>query len=840
MRERKDYLEKGLTFLRASQLLESQGENVLPKGKRISRFEILLEQVKSPLVYILIFAFLVTVFLREYTDALVILLAVLVNTVLGFWQEWKAERSLEALRRMIRPRARVVRDGKVQTIEARFLVVGDVVILERGEQVPADGVVVEAVDLSMEEAILTGESKAAGKIAMTEALKEKELLKGENLGFMGTMVASGRGKMVVTKTGRETRMGGIAKSLYEVREEKTPLQEQVAGLAKFLAILLGVLCLLIFLGGELQGKDFEEMFLMAVAIAVAAIPEGLVVSLTVILALGMQRILTKKALVRKLLAAETLGSVTTICADKTGTLTEGKMKVSQVEVIDETKAAWVAYLCNNLSDSLEVALKDWVSVLERKKQMTWGMFKESRRVEEIPFDEGKKFMATMVEIEGEKMVLVKGAPEVVLQMTNGKWRMENEKKINKRISEMGEKGLRIIALAWKKTEEGKIENEISNLEWIGVLGLEDPVREGVVDALRLVEKAGIKIKVITGDYQATAEAVIRKLGLLDGGLRSMSGDELEKISEKEFVKIIDGVVLFYRTTPEQKLKIVGVLKKKGEVVAMTGDGVNDAPALKRADIGVVVSEASDVAKETADMVLLDNNFGTIAAAVEEGRGIFENIKKVVLYLLSDTFTEVILVGGSILFVLPLPILPAQILWVNLIEDSLPGMALAFEPKDEGMMKEKPRRLGMPILDSELKVIIFIIGIMTDLILFGLFFFFLWRGEELSWIRTMIFVGLGIDSLFYIFSCKTLKKSLWRESFWNNKFLIVSVLIGFLLLSGAVYLPGLQQLLGTVALSWLDWLILAGVGLLDVGLIEITKWIFIKQQKTYNLEQLTNK
>jgi len=577
---------------------------------------------------------------------------------------------------------------------------------------------------------------------------------------------------------------------------------------------------------------------------VAAIPEGLVVTLTGILALGMQRILRQKAVVRRLLAAETLGSVTVICADKTGTLTEGKMRVVKAVVNEEQPEAeeWLvkaAVLCNDMRDPLEEAMMKWAE--ENLKFKIENLKSDYPRVDEVPFSPKTKIIATLhrysrsgrMDSPGvEDLVLfVSGAPEVVIskcQMSNGKcqiWR--------KRFEEYGRRGYRLVGFAYKKFENWKlkIENsDLKNLEWLGILVYEDPPRKGVKEALEECQKAGIKVKVITGDYLPTALALLEKLKVKSEKLKvneMITGEELEKISEEELRKKVGNIVLFARTDPQQKLKIVRALKENGEVVAMMGDGVNDAPALKQADIGIVVSEASDVARETADMVLLDSNFATIVHAVEEGRNIFENVKKVCLFLLSDSFMEVILIGGAILLGLPLPVTAAQILWVNLIEDSLPAIALAFEPKERRLMSQPPRPKNAPILDSELKFLIFIIGIFLNIFLLALFYWLTRGWLHLHYIQTVMFVALGIDTIFVTFSCRSLRQAIFQYNPFANKVLNGAILFGFLLLLAGVYLPGLQKLLGTHPLGWEEWVFILALGIISLLAIEGGKLVFVK-------------
>lgn len=825
LRQTQDELLKGLTLEEAQKRLEKFGPNELAEPREFSEIKLFLSQFKSPLVYILLFAGLVTLFLREFTDSIVIFAAVFLNTILGFWQERKAQRALIALRTFLAPKAKVIRDSKQQEIDASELVPGDLVILTIGTRVPADGVLVEATDLTVNEAILTGESMPVGK----KAARNIEKAKKENQAFMGTTVVTGIAKMIVTKTGMETEMGKIGKRVKEVEEEKTPLQVQLSRLARILAIVVGAITLLIFLFGEFLGYELLEMFTTSVAIAVAAIPEGLVVTLTVILALGMQRILKRKAIVRKLLAAETLGSVSVICADKTGTLTEGQMRVVKDDFVNKKLGQEGAILCNDTRDPLEVAMWEWAEKeLKAQKLNVKSIQEKYPRLDEIPFSPKYKYIATL----HPGLLFVSGAPEVIL--SKSKLTNDSLKVWQKKLDSYGKKAFRVVGFSYKRVEKGKKkikDEDLKDLEWLGLLVYEDPVRTGVKTALDECQRAGIKFKVITGDYASTAIAVLKQLDLkFDPETQVIGGEELEKISQGELKKRVDDIVLFTRTDPEQKLKIVQALKEKGEVAAMTGDGVNDAPALKAADIGIVVGEASDVAKETADIVLLDSDFSTIVHAVEEGRAIFENIKKVVLYLLSDSFTEIVLIGGSLLLKLPLPVTAAQILWVNLVEDTLPGIALAFEPEEKEVMNEPPRPRGAPILDLELKTLIFIIGIFTDLVLFALFYWLLRGFLHLHHIQTVMFVALGIDSLFYVFACRSFRKPIFAKNPFENKFLIFSVGLGFLLLILAVYLPFLQPLLRTHALGVKEWLVLFSLGIFNLLAIEITKWIFVLRGK----------
>jgi Ca2+-transporting ATPase len=799
----------GLTASQARVRLEKFGPNELPDETPPSKLRLVFAQFKSPLIYILVIAAVITVLLGDFVDAAAIAAAILVNTVLGFVQETKAQDALAALKKVLSPRAAVLRDGQKLTIDAAELVVGDVVIVNRGEKIPADGELLEAVNLLTNEAILTGESEAVAK----DQVDRKEV-------FMGTTVVGGHGKFVVTKTGQATRVGKIASTLEATKEGPTPLQRRLNKLSRVLAAVVAGLSLLIFAIGVFRGHSLLEMFTTSVAIAVAAIPEGLVISLTVILSLGMQRLLQQKALVRKLMVAETLGSTTVICADKTGTLTKGQMEVVHWELTDQEKGLKVAIVCNNLADPTELAL--WEKARGEDSVDPELVRDQNPRIAELPFNSRRKLMAVLTE-KGE--VLVKGAPEVILR---GSALGIKEKHQWQRLAESwAASGFRLLALGYAPAAGRSLNEELlrSGLEFVGLVAFSDPIRPEVRKSLEQAREAGVQVKVITGDYRKTAEAVLQRLGFSLGPENIIEGRLLGKLSSKELQHRVKKVVLFARSSPEHKLKIVQALQQNGEVVAMMGDGVNDAPALKKAEIGIVVNEAAEVSKETADMVLLDSNFQTIIAAIEEGRVIFENIKKVVLYLLADSFTEVVLIGVTILLGLPLPILPAQILWVNIIEDGLPGVALAFEQGERDLLKRPPRPRAAPIIDKELRTIIFIISSLTNIALLGAFGYLLRNYPDLDFVRTVIFAIHGINSLLYIFSCRSLHRNIWEEPIFANKFLVGSVVVGFGLLLVSIYNPFLQSVLRTKPLSLSFWGLILALGAVDLVAIEVVKRFF---------------
>lgn len=843
-------LREGLSEAEAGERLGNFGPNAIRKKETIQSLSILLSQLRSPLIYILLFAVVITIFLGDYIDAGVIGLAVFINATLGFYQEYKAQRALVALRELLSLKATVIREGQRVSIEAGGVVPGDICLVGLGERIPADGVVIGEEEFSVTEAILTGESlpvhKNAVKIRSLDGEDIAEVrrkwggLERDLRVFAGTIVTSGTATIMVVVTGAESEVGKIAETLAETREEATPLQKRIAHISNQIAILVGIIALVLFVLGIVIGNGeggflerFRVMFTTAVAVAVAAIPEGLAVSLTVILAIGMQRILKRRALVRRLVAAETLGSVTVICADKTGTLTEGMMRVTKAEFTDRERGVLAAVHSNDRRDPLEIAMWEWVHETQGKDPQ--HMVEINRRLDAIPFSPKEKFSAKLT----ERGVYVIGAPEVVLSFSDLSG--SATQRWLRKFDEYGYLGYRLVGLAFRerKAREYRLTAKSikRGLTWLGILVYEDPIREGVKEALAEARKAGIKVKVITGDYRATAEAVLERLGLLTQREKLASPyplvieeEEIEALTVEELRGRVEHAVLFARIDPVQKLKIVEALQANGEVVAMTGDGVNDAPALKRADIGIVVSGATDVSKETADMVLLDDNFSTIVAAVEEGRGIFENIRKVILYLLSDSFSEVILVLGSILLRVPLPLTAAQILWINLITDGFPNLALTVEPKDGDLMRQQPRDRREPLVDYDIKLLVVLISAVTGIATLLAFLWF-WRyfGDAES-ARSVVFVMLGVDSLIYVFSARSLRRPIWKTPLLSNPWLLLAVIGGFFLQLGALYLPFLRMVLETRELAPVEWIVVLVEVVLVIGIIELVKWKFLEHKR----------
>jgi len=747
----------GLTEAEASERRKTYGFNKLPDEKRRTRLEIYFSQFKNPLIYIICAAGAIALVIGEINDAIIIGAVIFLDSVIGYFQEYKADEAVNALKNLIKERATVFRDGVRRDLDAKELVPGDIVVINDGDKIPADGKVLESVFLTVNEAILTGES---------EPIPKKE----DDRAFMGTMAYSGRGMMEVTSIGANTELGKIAGSIAAMEEEQTPLQMRLEKFAKFLTYLVIAITVAIFTVGVLYGFPVLEMITVSIVLAVAAIPEGLIIAVTLVLVLGMRGILRRQGLVKKLLAVETLGSVTTICTDKTGTLTEGVMKVVRFEFKDKEKAARVLALCNNQADGLEAALWNHVKTLGYNPE---ELNKTHTRIYEVPFNSEKKYMLTVNEIGGVETVLIKGAPEILMDFcdisADDRTAVENE------VSEWAEEGLKPLAVIYR--ESGSPKN-LGDFEWIGLIGIQDPVRSSVKNAIDLCRRAGIDVKVITGDYRGTAEKVANAIGLSTGPGQVVEGKVLDEMSEQELAERIKEVTVFFRVVPSQKLKIVGALQAKGEVVAMIGDGVNDAPALKKANIGVSVGGATDVAKETASLILLDNNFGTLVNTVEEGRIIFENIKKLVAYVLSNSFSEITLIFGAMLLGLPAPLTVAQILWIHLICDGPSDIVLGFE-RETGLMNNPPKRLNEDIVDRRGKLFIPAISVSSGFVCLWLFRNTILGHGEVAMAQSIIFTALGTMELIYIFSFRSFHKSvLMKGSFLSNRWLFASVAFGF--------------------------------------------------------------
>jgi P-type Ca2+ transporter type 2C len=863
--------KEGLSNSEVKKKLNKFGFNLLAQASKFSLVNLFLSQFRSTLIIVLIVAGFISIFFGEYVDAYVIFAAVFINVIVGFIQEFKANKSLEKLNKIVRQETLVFRDGIEKKIESKLLVPGDIIVLESGNRVPADARLVEINDFEVNEATLTGESwpvkKALNNLDVGTVLAERV-----NMVFMGTLVVEGRARAIIVSTGFNTEMGKITVMLKETKEAKTPLQQKLDSFAKTITKIIALLALAVFAFGVFKGHEVVEMFTLAVAIAVSAIPEGLVISMTMILTVGMQRILKHKGLVRRLVSAETLGSTTVICTDKTGTLTEGEMRVTNIvtnkfqldlstntlrdlEANEEiTLITEIAFFCNDAAvQNPEASGEDWVVLGSptEKALMIFGSNdpdieddrKKMQRVEEITFDHSRKFMITRHHYDAKyDIVFIKGAPERILAYSNRYLRDNKPVKMtgvrhdyfDNQWQVLSKQGLRVLAGAYQLIPKNyekfdSFKDNPRDFIFAGIWGLSDPLRKETKQTLKSTLKAGINTVIITGDNKFTAQKIGKDLGLVFKNDNVVTGDELLKMTDEELKKRVKDIKVYARVSPSDKLRIIKAWQSRGEVVSMTGDGVNDAPALKAADIGVAVSSGSDVAKETADLVLLDNNFGTIVMAIKQGRVIFANLRKVILYLLSDSFSEIIIIVGSLILQIPLPLLAAQILWVNLVDDGFPALALTMEPEDEKIMNQKPGKMK-ELLDFESKFMIGIVSTITGLSSLGLFWYF-WKStgdEDLA--RTVTFTTLAITTLFYVFSIKSLEHNIFKSKPFKNKYLNGAVLIGLLTQLVAIYTPFLNRMLRTVPLGWKEWEIILASILVVIILIEITKAVFIYYQK----------
>ncbi|MCU0679641.1 MAG: cation-translocating P-type ATPase [Planctomycetes bacterium] len=861
--------------------MKKHGLNELPKPKPLSQVEIFFSQFNNALVYILLIAGGFSLILKSYVDAGVIFGAVFLNIIIGFFQENKANQAIAKLRQLVEHKALVIRGGREMIIDSPLLTVGDIIILQPGNRVPADGRLVECVDLAVNESGLSGESMPAQK-ALGEEPPGAALADRKNMVYAGTTILSGQGRAVVTAVGNQTEIGRIAEMVNEAKEEKTPLQLRLGRFSRQLGMMFAVICAVIVLIGVAQGRSFLVMVNTGVAVAVAAIPEGLTIAVTVILALGMQQILKEKALTRKLVAAETLGSTTVICTDKTGTLTEGKMHVSHIvigekefnlaavgkkheeEALGLNLALQASLLCNdafieNPRDELAIwriagsptdaaLLSAAVQAGLRREEL----LKIEPKIAELPFQSDRKFMITIHDRTSRDYIMYeKGAPEKILAKCV-KYHEDGEiavlsAPVRLRLGATYEKltgsGLRVVAVASRIIKkEGNFKNLSSgtvawpevdqNLTFIGFMAIKDPLRPEAKETIRLARQAGIRTVVITGDHKLTAKAIAAEVGLKVKTDNILLGDELDRMSDERLKKIVKNIDIYARVSPHHKLRIVKAWQERGEVVAMTGDGINDSPALKAADIGISLGTGSDIAKETSDIVLLDNNFKTIVSAVRQGRVIFKNIRKVVTFLLSDGFSEMTLVIGSLFFNLPLAILPAQILWINIVNDGLPNYSLAKETGGDNVMEEKPIKKSEPILNCQMKYIIFGAGLFRDLALFGVFLYLYRIGQDITYLRTLMFACLGVKSLMSIFSLRAFRRPIWRLNPWRNRYLNSAVAISLLFLSIGIYSPPFQSILSTVNLKPSAWLLALAFGALSIALIESIKYYFARSNRPH--------
>ncbi len=889
--ELKSNIDSGLTKDEVNLRLEKYGPNDLKEEDKKSFLSKVIAQFSDFLILILIGAAIISFAVGESKDAIVIIAIVIVNAFLGIYQEGRAEKALDALKKMSSPNAKVIRNGILEVVPANTLVPGDIVSLDAGDIIPADLRLVESSNLKIEEASLTGESVPVEKDSNATFEEEVSLGDRKNMAYMSTAVTYGRGKGVVIGTGHNTEIGKIATMIQSFEDEVTPLQKQLNHLGKILGLTTIIICIAVFGMGLLQGRGALEMFMVAISLAVAAIPEGLPAIVTIVLAIGMNRMVKRHAIVKKLLAVETLGSTTIICSDKTGTLTQNEMTVVKVfadgKIIDVTGGGYepvgefklegdniktedigdlqtllsISALANDadlentpdgykvIGDPTEGAL---ITLAGKGGINKHTINTEFPRVEEIPFDSDRKMMTTFHKdyIPNKIVSFTKGAPDIIINRCNrisiygkiSEFDDEMKKEVLKVNSYFSKDALRVLAFAYKEYNElpKDISSDLNEIDmtFVGLVGMIDPARPEAKDAIAKCKEAGIKTVMITGDYKETAFAIAKELGMAESIDEAMMGAELNNISDEDLKEVVKNVKVYARVSPEHKVRIVSALKANGEITAMTGDGVNDALALKRADIGVSMGiTGTDVAKNTAEMILTDDNFASIVSAVEEGRIIFSNIKKFVFFLLSCNIGEILLVFTSILLGWEVPLLPIQLLWLNLVTDSFPALALGVEPGEPDIMQQKPRNTNEPIINRNMMLSIVLQSIAVA---GGSLLAYYWGMQhypieydafgkviEASLIpaRTITFATLITAELLRAYSSRSQKYTLFKIGFFTNKNMIYSTLFAFLLLVVVLYIPFMQNIFYTFPLGILDWEIVLSFAFIPLIIGEIGKIIF---------------
>lgn len=836
---------RGLGAEQARARRDAFGFNRIEEKQRLGAARIFVAQFRNPFILILIAAGILTSALTEWVNTAVIGAAVLVNTFLGFWQEKKAEDALSLLKTYLKTRARVRRESVEREIDSIDLVPGDVIRVSQGDRVPADIRIIFASNCEIDESVLTGESLPVEKMALVLPAATT-MVDRSNMGFSGTLVVGGFADGVVTATGSRTEFGHIAHLIAARERTPTPLQQSIQRFSSRAGLVLSGLIFILFLAGIASGYGIFDMFLIAVAAAVSAVPEGLPVALTVILAVGVIRLARRRGIVRRILAAETLGSASLILTDKTGTLTQARMELVAVVPYRSGGDSAQSRLLSDALINTDVVLENpeddvslWrmfgkpleVSFVRGAAQRgvkTGHGLGNAKIIERIPFSSETKFSVTLSGSEASAKLVCLGAPDIVMRYSA--LSDDERNSLNAEIDRRAYAGERILGVVGKEFSGGYPDThemlKLRNLEFRGLLAFRDPIRPGVRDAIRSIARAGVKTVMVTGDHRGTAEAVARELGMVDGKDAVLSGDDLNFLTPEELKSRADGVSVYARVTPLQKMMLVTMYKEKGEVVAVTGDGVNDAPALEVADIGVAVGSGTDVAKSAADLVILDDNFETIVSAIEEGRKILDNIRKVVVYLLSDALDELFLIGGALLLGIAVPLNALQILFVNFFSDSFPAIAFAFEGGVDGL-GSRPRRLDRNLFDRQMRFLILIIGTLSSLFLLILYALLLHLGLPADMVRTFIFASFGTYTLFLSFALRSLEKSIFAYNPFSNRYLTAGVFVGLLLTASVIYIPFFAGIFNVVPLPPL-WL--AGVfvvGILNIGAVEIGKWIFRK-------------
>lgn len=867
--------ERGLSAEEASRRLKEYGANRLPEAKAESLAVIFLRQFQSPLIYILLAASAVVFAMGETVDGSIILAILLFNAVVGMVQEGRAQNTLLALKKFVETKATVLRDGREIIISDTEVVPGDIVILQEGEKVPADARVMLSQNLKADEAVLTGESEPVHKIV--DAL-DSGANGGEkrNLVFKGTHIVAGNGKAVVTGTALDTAIGRIAKEITTI-ESEIPLKANIRSLSRFIIAAVAAISALLFSVGIFSGKTAVEMFTTVVSLAVSIIPEGLPIVMTLVLASGVWRMSKRNALVKKLQAVEALGQARVIAVDKTGTITKNEMVIQKVYVNGKTfniggvgyepkgevfleKAVVdaanhpellfigkIAALCSSARVMYAEEKKEWrisgdpteaaILVLSQKFGFHKDdLLRESPLVAEVPFDYRLKYRATIHQVDSHKFLSVIGAPEVILELSEKVWREGKEHPLSKKEREelesiflsLSQEGLRVVAVAMRRTSPEILRSEnVNNLVFVGFFGMKDALRPEVAGAMQKAVSAGMRVVMITGDHKATAQAIAREAGIYRDGDLVLTGQDIDALWEKELSEKLGLISVFARVTPEHKLRIIKAYKARGEIVAMTGDGVNDAPSLVAADLGVAMGKiGTEVAKEASDIILLDDNFGSIVSAVEEGRGIYKTIKKVILYLFSTSLGEVFTITGALFMGIPLPILPAQIIWLNFVTDGFLDVALAMEPKEKGLLSGSFERPKKYLTDKLMAYRMILMAI--PMAAGALYLFTQYYETDITKAWTMSLTVLAVFQWFNAWNCRSEDKSIFKTNPFSNKFLVGSTLAVIGLQLFAVYNPVMQKLLRIIPLEASEWLVIIVIATSIVAVEEIRKFFYRRQ------------